>query len=182
MTHDSCKFLDSRTQFLSSKEDLKNARIRDWAGLLLQAGDYMEYCHVFLAPAAAAPPVVPVWPRAPSFVSFHSDDGKEEHLALTPCTTQLYTSPAGVSQAPSEVVQEWLHAYQSAEALVRRQHRQILEVKTVVDGLPASWVENRVPEFLKKYGEVEKIKLARNMPSAEKRILDLLPTIPMMQQ
>ncbi|KAI8529979.1 hypothetical protein RHMOL_Rhmol11G0018000 [Rhododendron molle] len=84
-----------------SKEDLKNVRIRDWAGLLLQAGDYMEYCRLFLAPAVAAPHVAPVWPRAPSFISFHSDDGEEEHLALTPCTTQLYTLPAGVSQESS---------------------------------------------------------------------------------
>ncbi|KAI8571987.1 hypothetical protein RHMOL_Rhmol01G0163700 [Rhododendron molle] len=83
---------------LMFKEDLKNARIRDWAGLLLQEGDYMEYCILFMAPAVAAPLVVPVWPRAPSFVSFHSDDGEEERLALTPCTTQLYTLPAGVSQ------------------------------------------------------------------------------------
>ncbi|KAI8572880.1 hypothetical protein RHMOL_Rhmol01G0234900 [Rhododendron molle] len=79
-----------------SKEDLKNARIRDWAALLLQAGDYMEYCHLFLVLAAAAPPVAPVWPWAPSFVSFYSDDGEEERLALTPCTTHLYTLSAAV--------------------------------------------------------------------------------------
>ncbi|KAI8535486.1 hypothetical protein RHMOL_Rhmol10G0178300 [Rhododendron molle] len=83
-----------RSTSLISKEDLKNARIRDWAGLLLQAGDYMEYYHLFLASAVAAPPVAPVWPRAPSFVSFHSDDGEEERLALIPCTTQLYMLPA----------------------------------------------------------------------------------------
>lgn len=38
-----------------------------------------------------------------------------------------------------------------------------------VDGLPASWDENRVRELLKKYGEVEKIELARNMPSAKRK-------------
>jgi RNA recognition motif-containing protein len=46
----------------------------------------------------------------------------------------------------------------------------LLQVKTVfVDGLPASWDEDRVRELLKKYGEVEKIELARNMPSAKRR-------------
>ncbi|KAF8032210.1 hypothetical protein BT93_D1204 [Corymbia citriodora subsp. variegata] len=44
------------------------------------------------------------------------------------------------------------------------------QVKTVfVDGLPASWDEDRVRELLKKYGEVEKVELARNMPSAKRR-------------
>lgn len=38
-----------------------------------------------------------------------------------------------------------------------------------VDGLPASWDENRVRELLKKFGEVEKIELARNMPSAKRK-------------
>ncbi|KAI8568012.1 hypothetical protein RHMOL_Rhmol02G0165400 [Rhododendron molle] len=118
-----------RSTSLMCKEDLKNARIRDWAGLLLQAGDYMEYCRLFLAPAVAAPPVALVWPRAPSFVSFHFDDGEEECLALTPCTIQLYTLPVGASQVPAGVVQEWLHAYQSAEALVRSQRRRILELE-----------------------------------------------------
>lgn len=44
------------------------------------------------------------------------------------------------------------------------------QVKTVfVDGLPASWDEDRVRELLKKFGEIEKIELARNMPSAKRR-------------
>ncbi|KAK4592613.1 hypothetical protein RGQ29_016943 [Quercus rubra] len=44
------------------------------------------------------------------------------------------------------------------------------QVKTVfVDGLPASWDEDRVRVLLKKYGDVEKIELARNMPSAKRR-------------
>lgn len=38
-----------------------------------------------------------------------------------------------------------------------------------MDGLPASWDEDRVRVLLKKYGEVEKIELARNMPSAKRR-------------
>ncbi|KAK6920404.1 RNA recognition motif domain [Dillenia turbinata] len=45
-----------------------------------------------------------------------------------------------------------------------------IQVKTVfVDGLPSSWDEDRVRELLKKYGEVEKIELARNMPSAKRK-------------
>ncbi|KAG7946079.1 hypothetical protein I3843_14G020100 [Carya illinoinensis] len=44
------------------------------------------------------------------------------------------------------------------------------QVKTVfVDGLPASWDEERVREVLRKHGEIEKIELARNMPSAKRR-------------
>ncbi|XP_071719627.1 uncharacterized protein [Rutidosis leptorrhynchoides] len=44
------------------------------------------------------------------------------------------------------------------------------QVKTVfVDGLPASWDETRVRELLKKYGNVEKVELARNMPSARRK-------------
>lgn len=46
----------------------------------------------------------------------------------------------------------------------------LFQVKTVfIDGLPASWDEDRVRELLKKYGEVEKVELARNMPSAKRR-------------
>ncbi|GMP62165.1 hypothetical protein CsSME_00024365 [Camellia sinensis var. sinensis] len=44
------------------------------------------------------------------------------------------------------------------------------QVKTVfVDGLPASWDEDRVRLLLKKYGEIVKIELARNMPSAKRK-------------
>ncbi|KAL5795107.1 hypothetical protein ACOSP7_003701 [Xanthoceras sorbifolium] len=44
------------------------------------------------------------------------------------------------------------------------------QVKTVfIDGLPSSWDEDRVRELLKKYGEIEKIELARNMPSAKRK-------------
>ncbi|KAK9058256.1 hypothetical protein SSX86_023096 [Deinandra increscens subsp. villosa] len=44
------------------------------------------------------------------------------------------------------------------------------QVTTVfVDGLPASWDEDRVRDLLKKYGSVEKIELARNMPSARRK-------------
>ncbi|GAB4861998.1 hypothetical protein Ancab_037252 [Ancistrocladus abbreviatus] len=44
------------------------------------------------------------------------------------------------------------------------------QVKTVfVDGLPASWDEDHVRDALKKYGQIEKIELARNMPSARRK-------------
>ncbi|TMX05470.1 hypothetical protein EJD97_018992 [Solanum chilense] len=44
------------------------------------------------------------------------------------------------------------------------------QVKTVfVDGLSASWDEDHVREFLKEYGKIEKVELARNMPSAKRK-------------
>ena len=44
------------------------------------------------------------------------------------------------------------------------------QVKTVfIDGLPAAWDEDRVKDYLKKYGLIEKIELARNMPSAKRK-------------
>ncbi|KAF7153608.1 hypothetical protein RHSIM_Rhsim01G0141800 [Rhododendron simsii] len=57
-----------------------------------------------------------------------------------------------------------------ADSFVDPGDEVMAQVKTVfVDGLPASWDENRVRELLKKYGEVEKIELARNMPSAKRK-------------
>ncbi|GFP90496.1 heterogeneous nuclear ribonucleoprotein q [Phtheirospermum japonicum] len=44
------------------------------------------------------------------------------------------------------------------------------QVKTVfIDGISASWDEEHVKELLKKYGEIEKVELARNMPSARRK-------------
>ncbi|XP_057532384.1 uncharacterized protein LOC130810369 isoform X2 [Amaranthus tricolor] len=44
------------------------------------------------------------------------------------------------------------------------------QVKTVfIDGLLASWDEDRVRVLLKKFGEIEKVELARNMPSARRK-------------
>ncbi|CAH9113139.1 unnamed protein product [Cuscuta epithymum] len=44
------------------------------------------------------------------------------------------------------------------------------QVKTVfIDGLPSHWDEAHVTELLKKYGKIEKIELARNMPSAKRK-------------
>ncbi|KAK7340435.1 hypothetical protein VNO77_21137 [Canavalia gladiata] len=44
------------------------------------------------------------------------------------------------------------------------------QVKTVfIDSLPPSWDEDFVRDLLKKYGEIEKIELARNMPAARRK-------------
>ncbi|RWW04649.1 hypothetical protein GW17_00032113 [Ensete ventricosum] len=46
----------------------------------------------------------------------------------------------------------------------------ISQVRTVfIDGLPAAWDEDRVKDYLKKYGVVEKVELARNMPAAKRK-------------
>ncbi|XP_043722096.1 heterogeneous nuclear ribonucleoprotein Q-like isoform X2 [Telopea speciosissima] len=43
------------------------------------------------------------------------------------------------------------------------------QVKTIfIDGLPAAWDEDRVKEYLEKYGKIEKVELARNMPAAKR--------------
>lgn len=57
-----------------------------------------------------------------------------------------------------------------ADSFVDPGDEVMAQVKTVfVDGLPASWDESRVRELLKNFGEVEKIELARNMPSAKRK-------------
>eukprot|EP00268_Persea_americana_P002675 TRINITY_DN10833_c0_g1_i15.p1 TRINITY_DN10833_c0_g1~~TRINITY_DN10833_c0_g1_i15.p1 ORF type:complete len:627 (-),score=140.87 TRINITY_DN10833_c0_g1_i15:768-2648(-) len=44
------------------------------------------------------------------------------------------------------------------------------QVKSVfLDGLPASWDETDVYEHFKKYGEIENVQLARNMPTAKRK-------------
>ncbi|XP_019101178.1 PREDICTED: RNA binding motif protein, X-linked-like-1 isoform X2 [Camelina sativa] len=44
------------------------------------------------------------------------------------------------------------------------------KVKTIfIDGLSPSWNEERVRDLLKRYGKLEKIELARNMPSARRK-------------
>ncbi|KAA8536435.1 hypothetical protein F0562_028913 [Nyssa sinensis] len=37
-----------------------------------------------------------------------------------------------------------------------------------IDGLPSNWDEDRVKEHLKKFGSIEKVELARNMPAAKR--------------
>ncbi|RZC69265.1 hypothetical protein C5167_032340 [Papaver somniferum] len=57
-----------------------------------------------------------------------------------------------------------------ADSFIQPDDAIMAQVKTVfVDGLPASWNEDRVKEHLKKFGEIEKIELARNMPSAKRK-------------
>nr|XP_019705539.1 nucleolin isoform X2 [Elaeis guineensis] len=57
-----------------------------------------------------------------------------------------------------------------ADSFIEPDDEIMAQVKTVfVDGLPASWDEDRVKEYLKKYGVIEKIELARNMPSAKRK-------------
>lgn len=38
-----------------------------------------------------------------------------------------------------------------------------------MDGISSSWDEEHVKELLRKYGEIEKVELARNMPSARRK-------------
>lgn len=46
----------------------------------------------------------------------------------------------------------------------------VVQVRTVfLDGLPPSWEEDRVKKYLKKYGAIEKVELARNMPAAKRK-------------
>lgn len=45
-----------------------------------------------------------------------------------------------------------------------------MQVKTVfIDLLPPSWDEDYVRALLKKYGAVEKVELAKNMPGARRK-------------
>ncbi|CAN6229059.1 unnamed protein product [Urochloa humidicola] len=44
------------------------------------------------------------------------------------------------------------------------------QVRTVfIDGLSPSWDEDRVKKYLKRYGAIEKVELARNMPAAKRK-------------
>ncbi|KAL5713543.1 hypothetical protein ACHQM5_015607 [Ranunculus cassubicifolius] len=57
-----------------------------------------------------------------------------------------------------------------AEPLREPDPEIMAQVKSVyVDGLPPHWDEERVREIFKPYGEVERIMLARNMPSAKRK-------------
>ncbi|XP_059592041.1 uncharacterized protein LOC100266805 isoform X6 [Vitis vinifera] len=59
-------------------------------------------------------------------------------------------------------------------ATVEQARRAVNELKHPVvrtiflDGLPATWDEDRVRDYLKKFGRIEKIELARNMPAAKR--------------
>lgn len=44
------------------------------------------------------------------------------------------------------------------------------QVKSVfVDGMPSTWEEEKIREHFGKFGEIERIVLARNMPSAKRK-------------
>ncbi|XP_059077477.1 phosphoglucan, water dikinase, chloroplastic-like [Cryptomeria japonica] len=58
----------------------------------------------------------------------------------------------------SAVARVWASLYTRRAVLSRR-----------IDGMPATWDEDRVSEQFKKYGEIEKIELARNMPTVKRR-------------
>ncbi|KAH7668619.1 Polyadenylate-binding protein (RRM superfamily) protein [Dioscorea alata] len=57
-----------------------------------------------------------------------------------------------------------------ADSFIQPDDEVMAQVKTVfVDGIPASWDEDRVKGCLKEFGEIEKIELARNMPNAKRK-------------
>ncbi|ERN01072.1 nucleolin [Amborella trichopoda] len=56
-----------------------------------------------------------------------------------------------------------------ADSFIEPDDEIMAQVKTVfIDGIPPSWDEDRVKELLKKFGDIEKVELARNMPSAKR--------------
>ncbi|KAL5705168.1 hypothetical protein ACHQM5_023507 [Ranunculus cassubicifolius] len=56
-----------------------------------------------------------------------------------------------------------------ADTFIEPDDEIMAQVKTVfLDGLPASWDEERVSEHVNKFGKVEKVELARNMPAAKR--------------
>ncbi|KAG6504091.1 hypothetical protein ZIOFF_036419 [Zingiber officinale] len=57
-----------------------------------------------------------------------------------------------------------------ADSFIDPDDEIMAQVKTVfIDGLPAMWDEDRVRDCLKKYGVIEKVELARNMPAAKRK-------------
>ncbi|CAN0921752.1 Heterogeneous nuclear ribonucleoprotein Q [Linum grandiflorum] len=57
-----------------------------------------------------------------------------------------------------------------ADAFIDPGDEIMAQVKTIfIDGLPSSWDEDHVRELLKMYGKIEKVELARNMPSASRK-------------
>ncbi|KAG6492970.1 heterogeneous nuclear ribonucleoprotein Q-like [Zingiber officinale] len=56
-----------------------------------------------------------------------------------------------------------------ADSFIDPDDEIMAQVRTVfIDGLPAMWDEDRVRNCLKKYGVIEKVELARNMPAAKR--------------
>ncbi|ERN10789.1 hypothetical protein AMTR_s00027p00222730 [Amborella trichopoda] len=57
-----------------------------------------------------------------------------------------------------------------ARSAVEPDEEVMAQVKSVfLDGLPPTWDEKQVEEHFKKYGEVEKVQLARHMPTAKRK-------------
>ncbi|XP_010506402.1 PREDICTED: polyadenylate-binding protein 3 [Camelina sativa] len=57
-----------------------------------------------------------------------------------------------------------------ADSFLDPEDEIMAQVKTIfIDGLSPSWNEERVRDLLKRYGKLEKIELARNMPSARRK-------------
>ncbi|XP_034680983.1 nucleolin-like [Vitis riparia] len=56
-----------------------------------------------------------------------------------------------------------------ADTFIEPDDEIMSQVRTIfLDGLPATWDEDRVRDYLKKFGRIEKIELARNMPAAKR--------------
>ncbi|KAG0497769.1 hypothetical protein HPP92_002460 [Vanilla planifolia] len=57
-----------------------------------------------------------------------------------------------------------------ADSFIEPDDEIMSQVKTVfIDGIPPAWDEERALELVKKYGKIEKIELARNMPAAKRK-------------
>ncbi|KAL0907873.1 hypothetical protein M5K25_022322 [Dendrobium thyrsiflorum] len=57
-----------------------------------------------------------------------------------------------------------------ADSFIEPDDEIMSQVKTVfLDGIPPAWDEERVKEHVKKFGKIEKIELARNMPAAKRK-------------
>ncbi|OUZ99610.1 RNA recognition motif domain [Macleaya cordata] len=56
-----------------------------------------------------------------------------------------------------------------ADTFIEEDDEVMAQVRTVfLDGLPAMWDEDRVKDQLNKFGKIEKVELARNMPAAKR--------------
>uniref|UniRef100_A0A1D1XCN7 Heterogeneous nuclear ribonucleoprotein Q n=1 Tax=Anthurium amnicola TaxID=1678845 RepID=A0A1D1XCN7_9ARAE len=65
---------------------------------------------------------------------------------------------------------EWTAKVAFAEPLREPDAEVMAQVKSVfVDGMPPYWDEDRVKEHFKGFGEMERVVLARNMPTAKRR-------------
>ncbi|KAI3831801.1 hypothetical protein MKW92_053931, partial [Papaver armeniacum] len=57
-----------------------------------------------------------------------------------------------------------------ADTFIEMDDEVMAQVRAVfLDGLPISWDEDRVKDHLKKFGKIEKVELARNMPAAKRK-------------